>query len=229
MMVAAKSLCALLLGAAEQRLPSIVISPFDFNANLEDHLGFFSYEKFKSILSSPFDLTSKLRDCLSRKAVVKPTLSDVQVLPKLTLQLKTLPALWNVADFESSSQITEFNRANTPGSWEYFDQNRPPNLPPYWEYFHSSRRFATCKNSLKLIAERVLGAGQESKIIRVKRKERRLRRRLQPHSLVASEQLPPIGAVRYWSPRGCVVIHLFSQSLFSFPSLSCLPLPNFLF
>ena len=157
MIAKAVRLCSLLLGAAEQPLSWIAHSPFDFNSNLEDHLGFLSYEKFKSILSSPSDLSSKLRDRLSLHAV-EPPLFDVQVLPKLTLQLNTLPALWNLVEFESSTQISEFNKANTPASSEYFDHNRPPNEPPNWEYFQRSRRFVACENSIKLIVGRVLGA-----------------------------------------------------------------------
>lgn len=219
MMVAA-GLCALLLGAAEQPLSSFADTPFDLYSNLDYHLDLLSLESNRN---SPSDFNSIFRDCLSRsrelRHAVEPALYDVQVLPKLTLLLKTLPALWNVVEFESSSQISEFNQANTPGSWEYFDHNRPPNSPPNWEYFQSSRRFDTCKNSPKLIAERMLGAGQESKLIRVKFKERRSSRRLQPRSLVTSEQLPPIGAVHFWHPRGCVVILLLSQSFSRFPSL----------
>ena len=215
MIAKAARLCSLLLGAAEQPLSSIVHSPFEFNSCLDDRLGLISLENLESILSSPSDLSSRFRDRLSLHAV-EPPLFDVQVLPKLTLQLNTLPALWNLVEFESSTQISEFNKANTPASSEYFDHNRPPNEPPNWEYFQRSRRFVACKNSIKLIAGRVFGADQESQIIRVKLQERRLRRRRQQRSVVASEQLLPMGVVRFSTPRGCVVILLcFAFPLFS--------------
>ncbi len=211
-MVAAAGLCALLLGAAEQPLSSIVHAPFDFSSYLEDRLGLIYLENIESILHSQSDLSSRLRDSLSRKAV-EPPLFDVRVMPKLTLLLNTLPTLWKVVEFEYSSKISEFNQANTPGSWEYFDHNRPPR-PPNWEYFQNRRRFVTCKTYFKLIAGRVLGAGQESQIIRVRLQERRLRRRRKPRSLVASEPLPPRDAVHFWTPRGCVVIRSHFLSLF---------------
>jgi len=188
-MVAAAGLCSLLLCAAEQSLSSIVNQ-----LKVRRSACFLSLEEIESILTSPFDLSSISRDRLSLHAV-EPTLYDVQVLPKLTLLLNTLPALWNVLEFESSSQISEFNQANTPASWEHFDHNRPPN----WEYFQRSRRFLTNK-FVKLFARRVSGAGEESKVICVRRRRRRL------HSLLASEEPAPTGAVRFSTRRGFVVV-----------------------